>query len=197
MKSNFLRRFRRPRPSVLSTEYRLAGPIRGELLGVEHLAERARSLSARQRLAGARRGPRPARLLNRLDATRGILASAHARLSTASLQGSDIGPAGEWLLDNYYVVQEHVREVHESLPRDYYRELPELAGGPLAGYPRVYELVITLISHTEGRLDADNVDRFVAAFQERTALSIGELWAVPAMLRLGLLESIRRMALRS
>ncbi|HEV8149870.1 MAG TPA: glucoamylase family protein, partial [Gemmatimonadales bacterium] len=59
------------------------------------------------------------------------------------------------------------------------------------------ELVITLISHTEGRLDADNVDRFVAAFQERTALSIGELWAVPAMLRLGLLESIRRMALRS
>ena len=193
----FFRGFRRARRSVLSTEYRLAGPIRGELLGAEHLAERARALAGRQRLAPARRVPKPARLLNRLDATRGLLEEIHARLSTASLQGGDIGPAGEWLLDNYYVVEEHVREVHESLPRDYYRELPELASGPLAGYPRVYELVITLISHTEGRLDGDNVDRFVTAFQERAVLSIGELWAIPAMLRLALLESIRRMALRT
>ncbi len=197
MKALLSRWFRRGRRSPVSTEYRLAGPIRGELLGAEHLAERARTVAARQRLAPARRGPRPARLLDRLNATRRILDSAHARLASASLHGTDIGPAGEWLLDNYHVVQEHVHEVHESLPRDYYRELPELASGPLAGYPRVYELVITLISHTEGRLDAENVDWFVDAFQERTVLSIGELWAVPAMLRLGLLENIRRMVLRT
>ncbi|HEV8599708.1 MAG TPA: glucoamylase family protein [Gemmatimonadales bacterium] len=181
----------------MSTEYRLAGPIRGELLGAEHLAERARTLATRQRLVPVRRRPRRARLLNRLNATRSLLDSAHARLAAASLQGTDIGPAGEWLLDNYHVVQEHVREVHESLPRDFYRELPELASGPLAGYPRIYELVITLIAHTEGRLDSDNVDPFFDAFQEKVALSIGELWAVPAMLRLGLLENIRRMALRT
>ncbi|HTL05800.1 MAG TPA: hypothetical protein VL241_08645, partial [Gemmatimonadales bacterium] len=181
----------------MSTEYRLAGPLRGELLGAEHLAERARTLAARQRLAPARRGPRRARLLNRLNGTSRLLDDAHARLAAASLRGSDIGPAGEWLLDNYHVVQEHVREVHESLPRDYYRELPELASGPLAGYPRIYDLVITLIAHTEGRLDGENVDRFFGAFQELVELSIGELWAVPAMLRLGLLESVRRMALRT
>jgi cyclic beta-1,2-glucan synthetase len=193
----FLSRWLHRRRSAVSTEYRLAGPIRGELLGAEHLAERARTLATRQRPVSARRGPRRARLLNRLNATRGILDSAHARLATASLEGTDIGPAGEWLLDNYHVVQEHVREVNESLPRDYYRELPELGSGPLAGYPRVYELVITLIAHTEGRLDSDNVDRFFDAFQEQAVLSIGELWAVPAMLRLGLLESVRRMALRT
>ncbi len=101
------------------------------------------------------------------------------------------------MLDNFHVVQEHLREVHESLPRQYYRELPELATGPLAGYPRVYELAITLISHSEGRIDLENVDLFVAAFQEIAPLSIGELWAVPAMLRLGLIESVRRMALRT
>jgi cyclic beta-1,2-glucan glucanotransferase len=197
MKAKLSRWFRRGRRSAVSTEYRLAGPIRGELLGAEHLAERARTLAARQRLAPPRRGPRRARLLNRLNATRRVLDSAHARLASASLSGTDIGPTGEWLLDNYHIVQEHVREVHESLPRDYYRELPELVSGPLAGYPRVYELVITLISHTEGRIDAENVDRFLDAFQERAVLSIGELWAIPAMLRLGLLENIRRMALRT
>jgi cyclic beta-1,2-glucan glucanotransferase len=95
------------------------------------------------------------------------------------------------------VVQEHIGEVRESLPGGYYRELPELSGGPLSGYPRVYELAITLISHTEGRVDLDNVTGFVEAFQEVSPLTIGELWAVPAMLRLGLIENVRRMALRT
>ncbi len=193
-RARWLRPFRRP---TQSADDLLAGPIRGELLGAEHLAERARGVARAQRLALRRRGRRPARLLLRLNATRRILESEHARLAAASTRGADVGPAAEWLLDNFHVVQEHVREVHESLPRQYYQELPELASGPLAGYPRVYELAITLISHSEGRIDLDNVDLFVAAFQEIAALSIGELWAVPAMLRLGLIESVRRMTLRT
>jgi cyclic beta-1,2-glucan synthetase len=95
------------------------------------------------------------------------------------------------------VVQDHIAEVRESLPRGYYRELPELGGGPLAGYPRVYELAITLISHSEGRIGLDNVSGFVAAIQQVATLTIGELWAVPAMLRLGLIENVRRMTLRT
>ncbi|MBA3318489.1 MAG: cyclic beta 1-2 glucan synthetase [Gemmatimonadales bacterium] len=108
-----------------------------------------------------------------------------------------MGPAGEWLLDNYHVVQDHIGGVRDSLPRGYYRELPVLAAGPLAGYPRIYELAITLISHSEGRIALDNVTGFVAAFQQVSSLTIGELWAVPAMLRLGLIENVRRMTLRT
>ncbi|MGH7443336.1 MAG: hypothetical protein ACREKM_00595, partial [Longimicrobiales bacterium] len=175
----------------------LSGPIRGELLGAEHLAERARALAARQRFAVRPPSKRGAPLLTRLNETRRILAAAHAQLSTATIEGTDPGPAGEWLLDNYHVVKEHLREVHESLPRDYYRELPELSSGPLAGYPRVYELATTLISHSEARVGLDNVDLFVGAFQEVAPLTIGELWAIPAMLRLALLESVRRMTLRT
>ncbi|HEX6432883.1 MAG TPA: hypothetical protein VFZ87_01510, partial [Gemmatimonadales bacterium] len=95
------------------------------------------------------------------------------------------------------MIQEHIGEVRESLPTGYYRELPELGTGPLAGYPRVYELAITLISHTEGRIGLDNVSGFVSAFQQVSPLTIGELWAIPAMLRLGLIENVRRMALRT
>ena len=95
------------------------------------------------------------------------------------------------------MVQEHILEVRESLPRGYYRELPELSNGTLAGYPRVYEIAIALISHTEARVELDDLTLFVAAFQEVVPLRIGELWALPAMLRLGLIESVRRMALRS
>lgn len=174
----------------------VAGPIRGELLGADQLAERARALAKRQRSV-VRRTRRPARLLSRLQGTERILGEAHERLRTVAEGGFDVGPAGDWLLDNYHVVQEHINEVTASLPRGYYRELPELSRGTLTGYPRVYELAISLISHTEGRIDLENVDAFVGAYQEVAQLSLGELWAIPAMLRLGLLESVRRMALRS
>ncbi|MGH7648732.1 MAG: hypothetical protein ACREND_11480, partial [Gemmatimonadaceae bacterium] len=175
----------------------LAGPIRGELLGVDHQAERAQDVARAQRLSAAPPRRRRARLLARLNGTRRILDDARTRLAAEAARDHDVGPTGDLLLDNFFVVREHIQEVHESLPRGYYHELPELASGPLAGYPRVYELAITLIAHTEGRIDLENVDPFVSAFQEVTPLSMGELWAVPAMLRLGLIENVRRMALRT
>ncbi len=185
------------RDRIEASDELLAGPIHGDLLGVEHLAARARAVARGQRLTDQRRPLRPARLLARLANTRSILADAHVRLLRASEEGVDAGPAADWLLDNYYVVQEQLLEVRESLPGSYYRELPELAAGPLTGYPRVYEIAIALISHSEARINLENVDLFVDAFQSVAPLAIGELWAMPAMLRLGLIESIRRMALRT
>ncbi len=175
----------------------LTGPIQGDLLGAEHLAERARVVARGQRLASPPPRRRRARLLARLDNTRKLLEGAYSRIARDVAEGGEPDPSGEWLLDNFHVIQEHMLEVRAALPRGYYRELPELSHGPLTGYPRVYELAIALISHSEGRIDLDNVDLFVHAFQEVEPLSIGELWAIPAMLRLGLIENVRRMTLRT
>ena len=173
------------------------GPIRGDLLGSDQLAAKARDVARDQRLSTTRRRPSRAPLLTRLHETRRILEGIHTRLAASAQADFDIGPAGDWLLDNFHVVREHIREVDETLPRGFYRELPMLSSGLLAGYPRVYELAITLISHTEARIDEENLGLFVAAFQEHAPLSIGELWALPAMFRLALIESVRRMALRT
>src|SRR5690606_20583226 len=175
----------------------LRGPIQGDLLGAEHLAERARALAREQQVTVPSPLGYRAKLLSRLNSTIRVLDTAYARLTREAANGRDPDPAGEWLLDNFHVVQEHIQEVRASLPRGFYRELPELAKGPLAGYPRIYEIAITLISHSEARIDLDNVDRFVESFQEIEPLRIGELWAMPAMLRLALIESIRRMSLRT
>ena len=198
--AGLLRKVFRARPERWRAEVAedlLVGPIGGDLLGADHLAARARVLARGQRLKGARLPLRPARLLARLSDTRRILTDARARLTTAARDGEDAGPAAEWLLDNHHVVLEHLREVRASLPGGFYRELPELASGPLTGYPRVYEIAIALISHTEARVDLDNVELFVDAFQSVTPLTLRELWAMPAMLRLGLIESVRRMTLRT
>jgi len=166
------------------------------VLGADRLAERARHVARAHRLAPPQqqRGPEP--LLRRLDSTREILARVYSALNDGAEREVDISPAGEWFLDNFYIIQEHIREVRTSLPRSYYQELPKLAGGPLADHPRVYEVATELIAHTEGHLDLENITLFVREYQRVAPLRLGELWAIPAMLRLGLVENTRRMALR-
>ena len=115
----------------------LVGPIRGELLGAEGLAERAREVARGQRVlppdARPPRGARGGPLFRRLAETQEILAEAQRTLSEAADRELDVSPAGEWLLDNFYVVEEHIREIRASMPSGYYRELPKLAGGTLDG----------------------------------------------------------------
>ena len=175
----------------------LVGPIRGELLGADRLGEHARALARRQRVRPPGKGRKKAALLERLEETHEILLDGRETLGQAADEGIDVGPAGEWLLDNFYTVEEHIREIRATLPRGYYRELPELASGPLARFPRVYEIAIELIANTEGHLDLANTELFVREYQRVTRLRIGELWAIPAMLRLGLIENIRRMTRRT
>ncbi len=175
--------------------------ILGELYGTDRLARHGRHLARKQKIVDAPRSRRPrgkGPLLTRLAATERVLRSAHAMLSRAASEGVAVSPAGEWLLDNFYVVIEQVREVRATLPTAYYHELPKLEGpGPLAGYPRVYELAVELIAHTDGRLDPALLELIVREYQRIAPLTMGELWAMPAMLRMGYLENVRHMALRS
>ena len=116
---------------------------------------------------------------------------------TAAVSANDrITPAGEWLLDNFHLIEEQIGTAKRHLPRGYSRELPRLALGPSAGLPRVYDIALETISHGDGRVDADSLSRFVAAYQSVTTLKLGELWAIPIMLRLALIENLRRVAVR-
>ena len=105
-----------------------------------------------------------------------------------------ITPADEWLIDNFYLIEEHIQTGKRHLPRGYSRELPCLANGPSKGLPRVYDIALEIISHGDGRVDPERLTRFVSAYQSDTILKLGELWAIPIMLRLSLLENLRRIA---
>ena len=149
-------------------------------------------------LAGGHRVARdPSRgrpLLPRLDKAADRLDEAYRFLS--SIDRADLQPVGseDWLRDNYHVVQDQIREIRQDLPRKYYIELPKLGDGPSAGYPRVYLIASELAAHTGGRLDLETIIDFVAAYQRVAPLSIGEIWAIPIMLRLALVEELRRLA---
>ncbi|TFH33261.1 MAG: cyclic beta 1-2 glucan synthetase, partial [Deltaproteobacteria bacterium] len=136
------------------------------------------------------------RLLTRLAENERILTGACNLLTSAVDANRRIAPAGEWLLDNFYLIEEQIRTARRHLPKGYSRELPRLLDGPSAGLPRVYDIAHDAISHGDGRVDTGSLRSFVASYQTVTVLTLGELWAIPIMLRLALIENLRRVGAR-
>jgi len=166
-------------------------PLRAELFSTGQMEEHGVRLASAHRLAPGRERDR---LLSRLAANEGVLNETCDRLTAAVRAGHRITPAGEWLLDNLYLIEEQVRTARRHLPKGYSGELPVLGAGASAGLPRVYDIALETIAHGDGRVDPDNLSRFVAAYQSVTPLRLGELWAIPIMLRLALIENLRRVA---
>ena len=165
-------------------------PIRAEVFGIDRLETFARALAESDRVDPRLRG-RP--LLRRFYQNRKVLLQAQRRFAADARQGRALPPAAEWLLDNFYIIQDHLYQIEHDLSGGYYRELPKLAAGPQAGYPRVYGLALELLGHTDSRLDIEVITRFVQAYQAVAPLNSGELWAVAIMLRIGLIENLRRL----
>ncbi|MFC0697447.1 GH36-type glycosyl hydrolase domain-containing protein [Paraburkholderia humisilvae] len=167
-------------------------PVRDELFGVERLEQHAQSLAAAQPVTS--QPPVVLALHTRLNDNAAVLLAAY-RASAAELErGRDVEPAAEWLLDNYHLVEEQIREIRDDLPPGYYRQLPKLAAGPFAGYPRVFGLAWAYVAHTDSYFDPHVLRRFIDAYQRIQPLTIGELWAVAITLRIVLIENLRRLA---
>ncbi len=178
------------RPRLIGLD---SSPLHGELLGVERLEERARALAAGYTLSrNPQRGP--PRLLRRLSDHTRVLRHAYRTLAGDVRRGEPIAPAAEWLLDNFHLVEGEIREIRHHLPTRYYRELPKLATRELAGTARVYAMAVELLRYSDARLDAHRLNRFIHAFQTVAPLTIGELWAWPSMLKLALIEHLRRLS---
>jgi cellobiose phosphorylase len=168
-------------------------PLRAELFGVEQMERSGKTLSAHHAVRGGRGGDQ---LLRRLEDNEGVLQSASVLLVAAVRQGRRVTPAGEWLLDNFYLVEEQILLARSHFSKWYSRELPVLSSGPSKGLARVYDIALEVISHGDGRIDPETLNRFVAAYQTGAQLKLGELWAIPIMMRLALIENLRRISAR-
>ena len=167
--------------------------LRSELFSIEQLKHHAVSLAGQHRI-----DPRAGRdkLLPRLADNARVLLTAYDVVIATATPGQRIIPAEAWLLDNFYLIEQQISLARRHLPRGFSQQLPRLANGSSAGFPRIYDLALELISHMDGRVDSDNTTQFVAAYQSAEPLKLGELWAFPVMLQLALLENLRRVGVR-
>jgi cyclic beta-1,2-glucan synthetase len=167
-------------------------PLRSELFSLDQLVSHAAALAGLHRVS-PKRGS--SRLLERLDHNAEILEAFNRKTLTAD-PTRRVTHAAEWLLDNFYLIEEEIQMARRHLPPGYSRELPLIANGPRGGFPRVYAIVLELISHVDAEIEVDPLTAFVAAYQAVAPLKLGELWAIPIMLRLGLIENLQRVTTR-
>ncbi|MEO7762368.1 MAG: glycosyltransferase family 2 protein, partial [Casimicrobiaceae bacterium] len=166
-------------------------PLRAELFGADQMEQHGKTLATSHRISEVRV---PDQLLGRLAENESMLVSTCDLLTATVKENRRITPAAEWLLDNFYLIEEQIRTATRHLPKTYSKELPRLARGPSAKLPRVYDIALETIAHGDGRVDTESLSRFVAAYQTVSPLKLGELWAIPIMLRLALIENLRRVA---
>jgi cyclic beta-1,2-glucan synthetase len=136
------------------------------------------------------------KLLERLERARQWVHMVCSDLSEAIRLEQSATPIAEWILDNEYIIESNARDIQLNLPRRYYQELPALANKPYQNLPRIYGLAKEIVSHVDLRLDRENIIAFTEAYQIEHTLTIGELWAIPQMLRIALIESIQVIAAR-
>ncbi len=172
-----------------------SAPIRADLFGTERLEHHAQSLAAAQ---SVRSGPpvRVASLSRRVAENADVLLQAYRTCAEALQAGQVISPAAEWLLDNFHLVEQQLRQIRDDLPPGYYRQLPKLSEGPFTGYPRVFGLTWAYVAHTDSLMSGPGLAGFVRAYQQVQPLMIGELWAVAITLRIVLVENMRRLAIQ-
>jgi cyclic beta-1,2-glucan synthetase len=132
--------------------------------------------------------------IKRLNDNSAALRRNYEDVVSAVEAGKTVTPAAEWLIDNYHLVEQHVHQTRADLPAGFYRQLPKLADGHLAGHPRIFGVVWAYVAHTDSHFDPGTLTDFLNSYQEVQPLSIGELWATAISLRLILIENMRRIA---
>src|SRR4030081_1756266 len=171
-------------------------PFRDELLSIERLEERALSLAA-SFIVDPNPRRRARNIFPRFDDNARVLRDAYRTLADDVRTGQVVTPAAEWLLDNFHLVTSEIRDIHQHLPGTYYRQLPTLASREHAGQTRIYAMAVELVRHSDSRIDRQQLAVFVNSYQRVAPLTIGELWAWPSMLKLALLENLRRLAVET
>lgn len=174
-------------------EAREKPPLRSELFTLEQLDHHARKLANAHAVTHE---SLPEQLLKRLSDNEDILFNTVALLQENIREKKSISPAADWLLDNFYLIEEEILIGKRYLPKGYSKGLPKLSNGKHKGFPRVYEIAIEIISHSDGHVDINSLSTFISAYQKVAFLTLGELWAIPIMIRLALLENLSRVAIQ-
>src|SRR4029079_2827757 len=166
-------------------------PFRSELYSSDQLDRHGKVLAKSHKL---QKDHSFDKLLKRLEDNEKTLLEVRNLLVESIRTDQTITPASEWLLDNFYLVEEQVVIARKHLPKGYSEALPYLSEGISAGMPRVYDIVLEIMSHSDGRVDVTSLTSCMATYQLETILTLGELWAIPIMLRLAVIENLRRIA---
>lgn len=168
-------------------EIEINSAILGHAEVEKHAVEVARSHAVKKNSACSRQ------LLTQVHRNFNYILKTYKNLNDDIERGVAVSPAVEWLLDNFYIIEEQAKDIHQILSRKCSHMVPVLKSGYLAGYPRVYAIALELVTHTDGNIDEKVVINFIRSYQTQVLLSVAELWVLPVMLRIALIWNIKNI----
>ncbi len=161
---------------------------------ISFLKESAINLAKSHKVSPTSNTPKPIKPI--LEDSKHILTETYRTLSKRVKSEREISSASKWLMDNFYIIQEQTVQIAADFPKAYQKSIPILAVGEYEGYPRVYEIIRNLLTHTDNVLDNEVLLEYIRGYQEEETLKLGELWAIPIMIRLFLIEILAEKASR-
>ncbi|WP_073993587.1 GH36-type glycosyl hydrolase domain-containing protein [Parasporobacterium paucivorans] len=163
--------------------------IRDASLTVEELEAHARNMSLEHSVSSKKN------ILNwpvtRMNENFGFIRQVYEDLNSDIIKKHALPPAAEWLLDNFYVIEEQVNGLCKDLSKKIYYDLPVLKKGPHRGVSRILALSSELVAHTDGQIEEGTLLKYLEAYQSHNILFEREICVIPAMMRLALIENIR------
>ena len=127
------------------------------------------------------------RLLENYEAIKEVynLLNSHLKLGIA------IHPAGEWLLDNFYAIEEIVKAIQKELPLKKYTNFVGLQNGIYEGFARIYVLAAEIVAYTDSKIERKSLEQYLQAYQTKKTLSMDEIWNIGIFLQIAIIEKIR------
>ena len=120
-----------------------------------------------------------------------IILSVYKSLNSDIQKKLTVPPAAEWLMDNFYIIEEQVKSIRRDLDLKSYFKLPVLKSGFLKGYARIFAVSVEIIMHTDGQINESVVLEYLKAYQSHNILFEREIWALPLVIRLALIDNIK------
>jgi cyclic beta-1,2-glucan synthetase len=129
----------------------------------------------------------------RLEENFSYITKTYELLNSHLKMGINTHPAGEWLLDNYYIIEETVKTIKKELTLKKYKNFVSLATGPYKGFARIYVVACEIVAYTEGKIDRKNLQNLLIAYQRKKTLNMEEIWNISIFLQIAIIETIRNV----
>lgn len=131
--------------------------------------------------------------INRLLDNYNYIQTTYNTLNENIKENITIYPAGEWLLDNFYIIEEAVKTIKNDLTRKKYKSFPGIGTGAYQGFARIYVLASEIVAYTDSKIDEEILKSSLLAYERRKTLSMEEIWNLPIFLNLAIIENVREV----
>ena len=125
-----------------------------------------------------------------------IIKEVYAILNEHVKLGISIHPAGEWLLDNFYIIEESIKSIKQELTSKKYKNFVGIKNGPYAGFARIYILATEIVNYTDNKIETVELEKYLSAYQTKRSLNMDEIWNIGIFLQIAIIENIRQICER-